>query len=73
MDDTFSKTRLRQGQATPTPASAATHVHTEEEQFLLTIFRPWFTRFHSQCLQMTTHPFYRAVCMLIDFFTKEEQ
>ncbi len=55
--------------------AALTHErrHDEEEQFLLTIFRPWFTRFHSQCLQMTTHPFYRAVCMLIDFFTKEEQ
>ena len=35
MDDTFSKTRLRQGQATPTPASAATHVYAEEEQLLL--------------------------------------
>ncbi len=35
MDDTFSKTRLRQGQSTPPLASAATRVHPEEEQLLL--------------------------------------
>ena len=45
----------------------------QDERLTTASARPWFTRFHSQCLQMTTHPYYRAVCMLIDFFTKEEQ
>jgi TorA maturation chaperone TorD len=45
----------------------------EEDEFLTTLFRPWFKRFKKQCLEEARHPFYRASIQLIDFFTKEEQ
>ncbi len=45
----------------------------EEEQFLRTFFRPWFTIFKEKCFQATAHPVYRLTLTLIDFFTKEEQ
>ena len=40
MDDTFSKTKLRQGQSTPVPAPASTRVRPEEEQLLLDTTQP---------------------------------
>lgn len=45
----------------------------EEEQFLGTFFRPWFTIFKEKCFQAAAHPVYRLTLTLIDFFTKEEQ
>ncbi|MGI6638497.1 MAG: TorD/DmsD family molecular chaperone [Desulfobulbus sp.] len=47
--------------------------HAEEEQFLASLFRPWFVTFKEKCFQATAHPVYRVTLILIDFFTKEEQ
>ncbi len=47
--------------------------HAEEEQFLASLFRPWFVTFKEKCFQATAHPVYRVTLTLIDFFTKEEQ
>lgn len=44
-----------------------------EEQFLKTIFRPWFTSFYKTVLDDKGHPFYQVSTKLIDMFTKEEQ
>ena len=44
-----------------------------EEQFLKTIFRPWFTSFYKRVLDDKGHPFYQVSTKLIDMFTKEEQ
>ena len=44
-----------------------------EEQFLKTIFRPWFTSFYKRVLDDKGHPFYQVSLKLIDMFTKEEQ
>lgn len=44
-----------------------------EEQFLKTIFRPWFSRFQKRVLDEKGHPYYMVSTKLIDFFTKEEQ
>ena len=44
-----------------------------EEQFLKTIFRPWFTSFYKRILDEKVHPYYLVSTKLIDLFTKEEQ
>ena len=44
-----------------------------EEQFLKTIFRPWFTSFYKRILDDIGHPYYLVSTKLIDVFTKEEQ
>lgn len=43
-----------------------------EEQFLKTIFRPWFTSFYKRVLAEKGHPYYLVSTKLIDEFTKEE-
>ncbi len=45
----------------------------EEEEFLTTLFRPWFERFIKKSIHEARHPYYRASIQLIDFFTQEEQ
>lgn len=45
----------------------------QENAFLTTYFRPWFTQFHYKFNDEARHPFYRVSMQLIDFFTKEEQ
>lgn len=44
-----------------------------EEQFLKTIFRPWFSSFYKRVLDEKGHPYYLVSTKLIDVFTKEEQ
>ena len=44
-----------------------------EEQFLKTIFRPWFTSFYKRVLDDKGHPYYLVSTKLIDLFTKEDQ
>jgi TorA maturation chaperone TorD len=44
-----------------------------EEQFLKTIFRPWFTSFYKRVLDDKGHPYFQVSTKLIDLFTKEEQ
>ncbi len=44
-----------------------------EEQFLKTIFRPWFSNFYKRVLDEKGHPYYLVSTKLIDVFTKEEQ
>lgn len=47
--------------------------HAGEEEFLNTLFRPWFKHFCPRVAQETRHPYYRMVVTLIDSFTKEEK
>ncbi len=44
-----------------------------EEEFLSTLFRPWYSHFYPRVATETRHPYYRMVVTLIDFFTKEEE
>ncbi|MBW6519800.1 MAG: molecular chaperone TorD family protein [Desulfoarculaceae bacterium] len=44
-----------------------------EEEFLSTLFRPWYKCFCPRVAEETRHPYYRMVVTLIDFFTKEEE
>lgn len=44
-----------------------------EEEFLTTLFRPWYQHFYPRVATETRHPYYRMVVNLIDFFTKEEK
>lgn len=44
-----------------------------EEDFLKTLFRPWYNQFCPRVAQETRHPYYRMVVSLIDSFTKEEK
>ncbi len=44
-----------------------------EEEFLNTLFRPWYKQFCPRVAQETRHPYYRMVVTLIDSFTKEEE
>ncbi|KAF0188557.1 MAG: putative component of anaerobic [Desulfobulbaceae bacterium] len=44
-----------------------------EEEFLTTLFRPWYKQFCPRVGQETRHPYYRMVVNLIDFFTTEEK
>jgi len=44
-----------------------------EEEFLRTLFRPWYTQFCPRVAQETRHPYYRMVVTIIDSFTKEEE
>lgn len=44
-----------------------------EEEFLRTLFRPWFVKFN-QCVQKEAHaPFYKVVVRMIEFFTMEDE
>jgi TorA maturation chaperone TorD len=43
------------------------------EQFITTLFLPWFTTFQPKVFANTDHPLYRVALQLISFFTKEEQ
>jgi len=43
-----------------------------EEEFLRTLFRPWFTQFRTRVAREARHPYYRVLIELIDTFTKEE-
>jgi TorA maturation chaperone TorD len=43
------------------------------DDFLTTLFRPWFERFLSKTLEEKGHPLYQVSVQLIDYFTKEEQ
>jgi len=42
------------------------------EEFLKTLFLPWFPHFYDRVLAEGHHPFYPVVVRLIDFFTKQE-
>ncbi len=44
-----------------------------EEEFLSTLFRPWYKQFCPRVAQETRHPYYRMIVTLIDSFTKEEE
>ena len=45
----------------------------EEQEFLRTLFRPWFVKFQA-CVQKDAHsPFYKVVVRMIDFFTMEDE
>ncbi len=44
-----------------------------EEEFLSTLFRPWYKHFCPRVAKETNHPYYRMVVTIIDFFTKEEE
>lgn len=41
-----------------------------EEEFLSTLFRPWFSKFSAVVIKEAKHPFYRIVVQVIDAFTK---
>jgi TorA maturation chaperone TorD len=45
----------------------------QEEQFLKTLFRPWFSKFRDRLQTETIHPYYRVSIRLIDFFTRENE
>ena len=40
--------------------------------FLTTIFLPWFSRFETRVRQEAKHPFYSVIAQLIDYLTKED-
>jgi TorA maturation chaperone TorD len=40
--------------------------------FLQTIFLPWFPRFETRVRQEAQHPFYSVIVQLIDYLTKED-
>ena len=44
-----------------------------EEEFLSTLFRPWYKCFCPRVAEKTRHPYYKMVVTLIDFLTKEEE
>jgi len=44
-----------------------------EEEFLRTLFLPWFPIFASRVKKDAAHPFYPVIVSIIDFFTKEEE
>jgi TorA maturation chaperone TorD len=44
----------------------------EEALFLRDHFRPWFPHFRARVMAAASHPFYRVLVNLIDFFTREE-
>jgi TorA maturation chaperone TorD len=44
-----------------------------EEEFLSTLFRPWYKQFCPRVAKETRHPYYRMVVTIIDSFTKEEE
>lgn len=43
-----------------------------QQEFLDSLFIPWFDIFRSKVLKEAHHPYYRIVVNLIDFFTREE-
>lgn len=45
----------------------------QEQEFLTTLFRPWFARFLDTVFAEVEHPFYRVSLQLIDILTQEEQ
>lgn len=42
------------------------------EEFLKTLFLPWFPHFYERVLAEAQHPFYPVMVKLIDFFTRQE-
>jgi len=42
------------------------------DEFLKTIFLPWFTRFQTRVRREASHPFYSVIVQLIDYLTKED-
>jgi TorA maturation chaperone TorD len=44
----------------------------EEEQFLQTLFRPWFSEFKERVVQGAEHPYYTIAVKLIDLFTRKD-
>ncbi len=50
----------------------ANNMLAEEQEFLKTYFRPWFTTFAGRVRETAEIPFYRIVIKLIDFFTRDE-
>ncbi|MFP3983296.1 MAG: molecular chaperone [Desulfurivibrionaceae bacterium] len=43
------------------------------EEFLQSLFRPWFAEFKAKVCRESQHPYYRVTIQLIDFFTKKEE
>ena len=41
-------------------------------EFLQTLFLPWFSRFETRVRQEAKHPFYSVIAQLIDYLTKED-
>ena len=41
----------------------------EEEEFLSTLFRPWFSKFRQIVIKEAQHPFYRTAVQVINAFT----
>lgn len=50
----------------------ANNMPTQEQEFLKTYFRPWFTTFAERVKKAAEIPFYRIMIKLIDFFTRDE-
>ncbi len=50
----------------------ANNMLAQEQEFLKTYFRPWFTTFAGRVREAAEIPFYRIVIKLIDFFTRDE-
>ncbi len=44
-----------------------------EEEFLKTLFRPWFTKFHQHLGRENIHPYFRIGLQLIDSFTDKDR
>lgn len=45
----------------------------EADRFLEQCFRPWFKLFSERINKETRDPYYRALVLLINFFTQEEE
>jgi TorA maturation chaperone TorD len=43
-----------------------------EQEFIQTLFRPWFLKFHHKIEGETVHPYYRIGLQLIDSFTDKD-
>jgi TorA maturation chaperone TorD len=43
-----------------------------EQEFIRTLFRPWFTQFHDRLRRETIHPYFRIGLELIDSFTDKD-
>jgi len=46
---------------------------SEELEFVRTLFRPWFEKFHDCVQRETNAPFYQIVTRMINFFTTEDE
>ena len=54
-------------------ALAQEKMFVQEQEFLTSLFRPWFERFVEAVYTEVEHPFYRVSLQLIDILTQEEQ